>query len=157
MSQAVLPSNRGDDRLTLSFGSRFEWQGQRVIEAVLQLEGEHFDGDHDHDLRVMIEGLALAERSLASLSSALDTWLSLPLEQLHSGKLRSKHSLSLGARQRLDLTFGEREDTISGRQPVVTVDFAAGRLLGEHHFVTDQSCIRLFNEQLALILAEPAG
>jgi hypothetical protein len=157
MPLAVLSSNRGDDRLTLSFGARFEWQGQPALEAILKLEGVHFDGDHDHTLDVTIEGLALAVHSLGSLSRELEAWLSLPLEQLESSKLASEHSLALGTGQRLDMIFGDREDTISERHPVLTIGFGAGRLRGQHHFVTDQSCIRLFNDELVLALARAAG
>jgi hypothetical protein len=45
--------------------------------------------------------------------------------------------------------FGPRPDTISDLNPVVSITFSAGALQGEFHFVTDQSCLTLFAQELA--------
>jgi hypothetical protein len=51
--------------------------------------------------------------------------------------------------QTVSVRFGSRPDTISHLNPVVTVTFSAGALHGEFHFVTDQSCLTLFAQDLS--------
>lgn len=154
MVEAVLNSNRGSDSLTLELGDRFDWQGEAGVEAVLRLDGQHFDGDHERELRLVVEGFCLRAKALSVLHREVREWLSLPLGQLAVSPLRGTHVLCLNPHQRLDLVFGERHDTIAERHPVVTIAYRAGKLEGEYHFVTDQSCLRLFAESLGRPLSE---
>jgi hypothetical protein len=54
--------------------------------------------------------------------------------------------------QSIRVRFGPR-DTISKHHPVFSISFSAGALEGEFYFVTDQSCLALFVEELSTELA----
>ena len=56
--------------------------------------------------------------------------------------------------QSIHIRFGPRSDTVSNLNPVVSITFSAGTLRGEFHFVTDQSCLGLFAQELSIALAE---
>ena len=157
MIEAELASNAGDERLVLSFGSRLDWQGEAAFEAEFRLLGRHFDADHEHHVSVVIDGLCLGVKPLCALRDALSRWLTLPLTDLASSVLTGRHELCLGTRQCLQLAFGARTDTISGPNPVMTVLYRAGKLEGEYHLVTDQSCLGLFSEALGRALQTATG
>jgi hypothetical protein len=53
--------------------------------------------------------------------------------------------------------FGDRPDTIAGRKPTLTIAFGTTRLKGEHHFVTDPSCLREFADALVSAVRECHG
>jgi hypothetical protein len=51
--------------------------------------------------------------------------------------------------QTVNVRFGARSDTIQSLNPVVSINFSAGTLHGQFHFVTDQSCLSIFAEELS--------
>ena len=154
---ATLASNDGHDALILSIGSRFDWEDQPGIEASLAIQSHNWDGDHEHPVRVEVPGLCLAASAVRALHDVLAVWVSLPLPQLATTKLAGVHQLALPPGQQLDFTFGDRSDTIAGRKPTVTIAFGTTRLKGEHHFVTDPSCLRAFADALVAALTEVVG
>ena len=153
MLVATLVSNRGDHRLTLELDSPSTWRGEPGIETVFRLDARHFDSEHDHDLTTRIESLWISVRSLAALHRDLQSWLDLPLAQLRDTELTGTYSLALLPSQRLDLVFGRRDGTISDGHPTLGIECAAGNLEARFHFVTDQSCLRLFDTQLEKAVA----
>jgi hypothetical protein len=151
---ATLASNGGHDSLVLSIDSRFDWQGEPGVEASLAITSQNWDGDHEHPVRVLVAGLCLGISAVRALHDVLAVWVSLPLHELATTKLAGTHALALAPGQRLDFVFGDRPDTIADRKPTVTIAFETTRLKGEHHFVTDPSCLREFADTLVAALLE---
>jgi hypothetical protein len=54
--------------------------------------------------------------------------------------------------QQIELRFGPRPDVVTTPNPVVSVLFSAGSLKGEFHFITDQSCLNLFAQELQAVM-----
>jgi hypothetical protein len=96
-----------------------------------------------------IEGLWVRRGDFVDLRKHLQDWLRLPLQALEPELLDREFTFTRLPGQDLTIRFGAREDTIDGRKPTVTVRAAAGPLTGEWHFVTDQSCLGQFEEELA--------
>jgi hypothetical protein len=151
---ATLSSNDGHDALVLSIGSRVDWRDQPGVEASLSITSRNWDGDHEHPVRVEVPGLCLGVSAVRALHDALAVWVSLPLHELATTKLAGAHALALPPGQRLDFMFGDRPDTIADRRPTVTILFGTTRLTGEHHFVTDPSCLREFADGLVAAALE---
>jgi hypothetical protein len=145
----TLASNSGDDKLVLSIASRFDWDGEPGLETSLLVVTRHWDGDHDNEIRLVIPGLCLGIEALRTLHDRLAAWLSRPLAELVTAKLTTDAPLALPPGQRLDVAFGPRADTLDGMNQTVTLLFGTTRLKGDVHFVTDQSCVRLFANGLA--------
>jgi hypothetical protein len=76
------------------------------------------------------------------------------MERLDPADLDRAFDLARLPAQTLVIRFGPREDVIVGRYPIITVNFAAGGLAGEFHFVTDQSCLDLFARDLSSAIGD---
>ena len=76
-------------------------------------------------------------------------WLRQPLESLVAEDLNADFQLARLPGQSVRIRFGPRPDTISDLNPVVSITFSAGAMHGEFDFVTDQSCLTLFAQELA--------
>ena len=81
----------------------------------------------------------------------------MPLKQLAVAELLGELELARVPGQRLLLRFGPRDDTVSTRNPVVTVKVSAGSVQAECHFVTDQSCLTLFAQDLSHAMLQGAA
>jgi hypothetical protein len=87
---------------------------------------------------------------------ALDTWLNLPIDQVFHNKFTGAFELGSETRHgRLLLSFGDREGRISGSNPLVSI-LIQGAMRAECDFVTDQSCMRLFADDLRSAIAATA-
>ncbi len=88
------------------------------------------------------------KRDFVELRDRVEEWLRLPLQTLDPERLDGEFTFTRLPGQRLTLRFGARQDTVDERKPTVSVFAAAGSLVAEWHFVTDQSCLRLFAQEL---------
>jgi hypothetical protein len=91
----------------------------------------------------------LRAADIVALRDHIARWIRQPLECLIADDLSAEFQLALLPGQSIRIRLGARDDTISDRHPVFTVSFSAGALQGEFHFVTDQSCLALFVEELS--------
>ena len=96
-----------------------------------------------------ISGLWLNAADLTALTDHISEWLRQPLDYLVAEELNADFEFALLPGQSVHVRFGPRPDTISDLNPVVTIAFSAGALQGEFHFVTDQSCLALFAQELS--------
>lgn len=146
---ATLPSNDGDAQFVIEFGSPSEYACEGGFESTVLIRGRHWDGDHTFPLLTSIQGLWLRSEMLKKLCDHITRWTNVPLDRLVADKLDGEFELACLPHQRVCLRFGSRQDTIADdSHPVVSVLYSAGTMQGEFHFLTDQSCISLFCQEL---------
>lgn len=150
---ATLPSNSGGAQFVIELGAPAEYAHDRGFESSITLRGQHWDGDHTFPFSTSIEGLWLRAADIFALRDHIARWIRQPLELLVAADLSAEFQLARLSGQSIRIRLGPREDTISDRHPVFTISFSAGALQGEFHFVTDQSCLALFVEELSTELA----
>ena len=146
---ARLISNDGEAHFAVEFRSCTQYAHDSGYESSVTLRGEHWDGDHTFPFSSSIEGLWLRAADIVALRNHIARWIRLPLERLIVADLSAVYELARLPGQSLRVRFGRRVDTISDRHPVFTVFYSAGALQREFHFVTDQSCLALFVEELS--------
>ena len=151
---ATLPSNSGEERFVIKLGAPNEYAHEPGFESSILLSGRHWDGDHTFPFSTFIEGLWLRSADLAKLRDHIAQWAALPLERLVADELNGDFKLARLPGQHVSLRFGQGSDTISDLNPVVSLTFSAGALRGEFHFVTDQSCLTLFAQELSAELSK---
>ncbi|MFK7885240.1 MAG: hypothetical protein AB8G16_00115 [Gammaproteobacteria bacterium] len=156
MIRVVLPSNNGSSRIELQFGGRLDFQGSPGLEADVSVHGKNWAHDDEADLSARIQSSCISLEALISLSRDLDRWLGLDLEDLDPDKLSQTYELAFPRNNSLKLVFGQRSDTVSGLNPVVTFEYASGAFEGQFHFATDQSGLREFNDSLRGVLRDAA-
>jgi len=126
--------------------------GKSHGEFELSINGQHWDGDHEHSIRLTSESILLSCDRLRELVTRLHDWLNA----IDGGRLPFTGEFALtddAAHVELVLVFADRPDTISSDdKPVVTAHFRIGRLIGESSFVTDQSCLSLFADEIGRTL-----
>ena len=146
---ATLPSNNGNSQFVVELLAPAEHDSHGPgFESAIHLRGRHWDGDHEFPFTTSIDGFWLRTADLNALRDHLSRWLRQPLDRLVSDDLSADFQLARLPGQSLHIRFGPRADTISERNPVVTIAFSVGALRGEFHFVTDQSCLTLFAQDL---------
>jgi hypothetical protein len=150
---AVLRSNDGNYELAFEFSKIANNANSRVIKTTLRIQGTHWDGDHTHEISLMIEALWIISEKLVETRDCIRSWVDQPLNQLVNSNLKNELELTELPGQSLTLRFGSRPEIISGINPVVTVTYRAGPLSGEYIFVTDQSCLGNFAEEISCQLA----
>ncbi len=148
MSKIALHSNCGDHRLEFLSMSELRVDGEPAYDVSIRVAGQHFDGEHSRSVSAMTDGLYVSQRELRRMVEELRGWLALSLAEMAAAPLAGTYSLSPTKDQRLDITFGEREDVIAASNHVVSFRIEVGRLRAQYFFVTDQSCVRAF--QIAL-------
>ena len=146
---ATLLSNNGEAQFVVEFIAPAEYAHDSGFESSITLRGRHWDGDHTFPFSTSIEGLWLRAADIVGLQDHIARWLRQPLERLIAGDLSAEFQLARLPDQSVRVRLGPREDTISNRHPVFTVSFSVGALQGEFHFVTVQSCLALFVEELS--------
>ena len=146
---ATLISNSGEARFVIELGTRSEYGDERGFDSCVHLYGSHWNGDNTFPFSVSIEGLWLRVAELTALREHIFRWVGQPLDQLVADDLSEDFELARMPRQRVRIRFGPRADTISGLNPIVSITYSAGALHGEFHFVTDQSCLAVFVEELS--------
>lgn len=133
------------------------WVGDVRGEFEFCVNGQHWDGDHEHAIRLTSESIFLSCDRLRTFVDRINTWL----ESGDAGLLSFVGEFPLEddtANMELSLTFKDRPDIISSDdKPVVTVTYRIGRLAGEFSFVTDQSCLANFARDTNRLLAAIAG
>jgi hypothetical protein len=100
---------------------------------------------------VVLPNVILARNLVEHLISELTEWLVQPKEiAVELSDVRKTY-------QSIRISFGEREVLIcSLEKPVCTITYASNSFeVGKWHFVVDQSCIRLFLEELEMSLRRP--
>jgi hypothetical protein len=150
---ATLPSNNGEAQFAIELGAPAEYAHDSGFESSITLRGRHWDGDHTFPFSTSIEGLWLCATDIVALRDHIARWTRQPLERLIADDLSAEFQLARLPGQSIRVRLGPRDDTISDRHPVFTISFSAGSLQGEFHFVTDQSCLALFVEELSTELA----
>lgn len=114
----------------------------------MKINARIWDGDHEQTAAFVVDNLVLSGARLRQLKNDIDDWLG----SMHVGTVAfsGEYALAADGYSTLDLIFRHREDIItSNDKPVVTIKFRVGRVVGEFCFVTDQSCLRLFADDLA--------
>ena len=126
-------------------------------EFELNLQGQHWDGDHEHAIRLTSESIFLSCDRLRALVERIHAWL----ESDDAGRISFAGDFPLASNTstaEFGLTFADRPDTISSDdKPVVTATYRIGRLAGEFSFVTDQSCLANFARDIKRAFAAIAG
>ncbi len=146
---ATLPSNNGEAQFVIDLRAPAEYAHEPGFESSVHLRGRHWDGDHTFPFSTSIEGLWLRTADLTALREHVIRWLRQPLESLIAEDLNADFRLARLPGQSVRIRFGPRPDTLSDLNPVVSIIFSARALQGEFHFVTDQSCLKLFAQELA--------
>ncbi|MEM6280498.1 MAG: hypothetical protein AAF733_13530 [Verrucomicrobiota bacterium] len=148
---SILRSNKGKSELEIELIPTFDYAHERGWEGKVRVSGSFWDGDHDRPVGSEMEGLWIHAETLRMMQKHLKSWISLPLSELGNAVLQGEFELARIPGQKFLLVFGEREDTINSGHPVVSIELQVG---SSHqvkaHFVTDQSCLRLFVEELKL-------
>jgi hypothetical protein len=146
---ATLPSNNGEAQFVVELGAPAEYAHDTGFESSIHIRGRHWDGDHTFPFSTSIEGLWLRAADVVALRDHIARWIGQPLERLIADELSADFQLARLPGQSIRARFGPRDDTISDRHPVFSISFSTGALHGEFHFVTDQSCLALFAEELS--------
>ena len=146
----TLHANMSDESLELKVISKMPGK----IDCSVTINARIWDGDHDQSTSLMVDHLVLSASRLCELRKQIEAWLDS--KNVGTVAFSGEYSLAAQGSSRLDLNFGTRMDVIaSGDKPVVTVIFKTGRINGEFCFVTDQSCLKLFAEDV--VRAMPVG
>lgn len=146
---ASLPSNDGDARITFGLDCPSNYAGELGFESAIQIQGRHWDGDHTHPIVISVAGIWLSVADLRKLRDHVIGWNSLPLDQMDPSLLDGIFDLATLPGQKACLSFGPTSNVISGMNPLVSILVDAGPLSSRYCFVTDQSCLALFAEELS--------
>jgi hypothetical protein len=149
---ATLPSNNGEAQFVIELGAPAEYAHYAGFESSIHIRGRHWDGDHTFPFSNSIDGLWLRAADLNALLDHVSKWLRQPLDSMVAEDLSADVRLAWLPGQNVHLRFGPRPDTTSSLHPVVTITFSAGALQGEFHFITDQSCLTGFAQELSVDL-----
>jgi hypothetical protein len=103
-------------------------------------------------VQVVFRQLSLSRSTLEAMEQRLRAWADLPLSELARTPLVASFEAGHTFDNHAAFQFEPRADVISGPNPVVTFKLFLGKLQGEFVFVTDQSCIRLFCDQVRVSL-----
>lgn len=145
---ATLRSNDGESMLELSFENKSEYAHEAGFESTVTVKGRHWDGDHTFPSSLSIEGMWLRTKELKELEAHISRWTNRSLSDLRIEELNREFELACLPEQSLRIALGDRSDTISDSHPVVTISLTAGPMKGEYHFLTDQSCLSIFSDEL---------
>lgn len=124
-----------------------------LVDCAVKLYARIWDGDHEQSASLSVENIVLSASRLGELRNRIETWLAS--KQVGTVALSGEYQLTADGYSRFDLIFGMRDDIIaSSDKPVVTIGFKIGRINGEFCFVTDQSCLKLFAEDVARAITD---
>jgi hypothetical protein len=157
VARAILPSNSGHASLRIDFVERGLPKESPDRMTDLEIVVPNWDSGYPPQrCQIKIRGLRLRTEQLRAMLHALDTWLNLPIDQVFHNKFTGAFELGSETRHgRLLLSFGDREGRISGSNPLVSI-LIQGAMRAECDFVTDQSCMRLFADDLRSAIAATA-
>ena len=149
MNPIELNSNLSDESIKLTPISI----GASTSEFELRVEANHWDGDHENSVKLLSESIGLSHEQLETVANKVKNWVHTgqAAGQPFSGEFELADD---NANASLQLVFGDDEDIISADdKPVVTVTFVASRFSVQFKFVTDQSCLGIFAQQVLDTLA----
>jgi len=152
---STLRSNSGEAELMFDLVESATYGHDVGFEANVSIRAEHWDGDHAHPVAISAEGLWLRAGDLSELRGHILAWTSQPLDRLIPEQLDGSFELTRLPGQRFSITFGSRTDTIAHLNPVVSIILAAGAFRSAFHFVTDQSCLAIFANEIGSHLYKP--
>jgi hypothetical protein len=150
---ATLMSNRGDEKLSIELGKPSEFTACPGFESTIRLAGRHWGCDDTRLATIVLDGIWLSCAELKALHDHIANWIDQPLDCMAAENLTGDFELTRLPGESVLVSFGPRSDTISFRNPVVSIVMSASTLRGEFHFVTDQSCLRIFAQELSGLLA----
>ena len=129
---------------------------EEVGEFELKLRGQHWDGDHQHEIFLESQSILLSKQNLRVLAVDLKNWLNS--EEMKDNAFAGDYSLAHEtAFAEFKLIFADRDDTIAAdEKPVVTTIYEIGCFAGEFSFVTDQSCLTALVRDIERYLATPS-
>ncbi len=156
MHEAILRSNNGRQTLRLVFLRALRGEPPARL-CDLYFGSEDYDGDHDRDHAVALHALTLGSDTLRQLREDLLEHVDLPLERMARARLIGRFDLATRLHEQIEFIFGPREGIADSPMPVFTLRLAVGVIELETHFVTDQSCLRQFAEELGVALAARSG
>jgi hypothetical protein len=148
---ATLKSNDGEAEFRIEFGTPADYATDSGFESSIFLCGQHWDGEHTFPLRSSIEGLWLRSADILALREHILRWIGQPLDRLLVEDLNGDFQLGRLPGQSVRILFGPYGETKSHLNPTVTIRFSAGVLHGEFYFITDQSCLAIFAQQLSAL------
>lgn len=147
--EAHLTSNSGTAEFSvLATGTKVDADGRWLVVDLAYRETPWSFVDVP-DLFFGLTGVRVRAFPLEEFATSLRAWVELPLAELGATPLTAAASLGRSDWEYLSLEFGDRADTVSDRKPVFTFAYE-GKF--EACFVTDQSCVRIFEEGLREIL-----
>jgi len=146
---AILSSNNGEAQFVIELRASAEYARDMGYQSSIYLRGQHWDGDHTFPFSTSITGLWLRASDLTAFREHISRWLSQPLDDLIAENLRADFQLAQLPNQSVRVRFGPQSERTSDLNPVITVTFSVGALRGEFHFITDQSCLTLFVQELS--------
>ena len=124
-----------------------------LVDCAFTINARIWNGDQKQSATFSADNLVLSAARLRELRDRIEAWLGST--QVGTAAFSGEYSLAADGYSRLDLIFGPRKDVIaSNDKPVVTVGFNVGRVSGEFWFVTDQSCLRLFVDDVIRALPD---
>ena len=135
--------------MVIEFGYQQKYATDPGVLLRLDFRGEHWDGDHEHDVVIQVEGLWARLADVNDFSEHIGNWVRLSMADLDPNQLDKKFHFCRLPGQQLDFEFGSVPEIISGMNPVLALTFAAGKLKGSFHMVVDQSCLNLFATDLS--------
>ncbi len=149
---AILNSNNG--KATLSFelkGSSVDTDG-KWLAINIYYSGTTWAISDEQDLNISMSNVKILALSLSQMCNHLDEWVKLPLD-IHA-KTPLVYSSSFGRThgEILNIIFGKRDNVISGDKPVLSFVYENGNTKFDSCFVTDQTCIGEFSDNLQHIV-----
>jgi hypothetical protein len=150
--KATLRSNVGDKQFSLIFGARCNYEGKTGFECEVLISTNHWDGEHEHPVVLRFEGMSIHDKAIAELRNKLGNYVEMPLHEIATSQLEDSFKLAIVPWQEVVLTFGKRGDTIDERKPVLSIRVRVNSTVTETRWVTDQSCLALFTEELSCAL-----
>jgi hypothetical protein len=146
---AIIHSNMGDKKISFDFISPYQVNGDSGFHSSISIDSPHWDGDdYVHPIHLKFEDFWISRERLIQMSERLLEWCGLPLNEMAATPLAARFELCRGAYPHITLGFGPREDTIDSRKPVLSVDIKIATIRVETHFVTDQSCLTIFANEV---------
>lgn len=123
-----------------------------LVDCSIKINARIWDGDADQTATFSADKLVLSGARLRQLKHEIEDWLGSP--HVSTVAFSGEYSLAADAYSMLDLISRHRKDIIASKdRPVVTIRLKVGRVVGEFSFVTDQSCLRLFVDDLGTAIA----
>lgn len=128
--------------------------GELVALGRIRILGHHYhEADEDSELLFTADYIPFSVAALRRFSRKVRSWLERPLTKFDPSGLVGEFDFRPSSGEGLALKFGPRDDTISDRKVTLTAKFNAGTTQLEQIMVTDQSCLREFDNGIATMLA----